>query len=206
MTAPARERAVVFDLGNTLVRWDPRNFYKTLISDPARLDEFLTDVCPMAWHAQHDRGVSMAANMARRAARRPDFAGEVLQWRAGWRAMFDGPIEGSVRLMERLEARNVPLYALTNLPAEVFDWLVEDFPFIARFRDVVVSGVEGVIKPHPRIFEITTQRIGAAPADTVFIDDNADNIAAAQALGFDAVLFEGAEPLEAALRARNLLD
>ncbi len=57
-------RAVLFDVGNVVVRWDPRALYSKIFPDPDQRDWFLGHVCTMAWHGEHDRGVSMADNAA----------------------------------------------------------------------------------------------------------------------------------------------
>ena len=58
-------RAVLWDLGHTLVDWDPRRVYRSLLSDDAAVEQFLGGVCTMAWHTEHDRGVPMAENSDR---------------------------------------------------------------------------------------------------------------------------------------------
>ena len=59
-----RVRGVVFDVGNVIVRWDPRTLYSKIHPDVAERDWFLANVCTMAWHTAHDAGVSFAANRA----------------------------------------------------------------------------------------------------------------------------------------------
>jgi putative hydrolase of the HAD superfamily len=49
--------------------------------------------------------------------------------------------------------------------------------------EFVWSGEVGFAKPHPRIFEIALERVGAAPEDALFIDDKSGHVAAAVALG-----------------------
>ena len=46
-------------------------------------------------------------------------------------------------------------------------------------------------KPSPAAFSAVCDRFAIDPAETVFIDDSAANIAAAAALGFHTVLFQG---------------
>ena len=69
----------------------------------------------------------------------------------------------------------------------------------------MVSGVEKVAKPDPRIYEICERRFGRAPRELFFIDDNPANVAAARARGWQAHLFEGPTGLEAELVERGLL-
>jgi putative hydrolase of the HAD superfamily len=55
------------------------------------------------------------------------------------------------------------------------------------FDGVVISGEEGFRKPDPRMYELGAQRIGAAPADCVFVDDLAFNLDPARELGMAVV-------------------
>ena len=72
-------------------------------------------------------------------------------------------------------------------------------PVFERFRDVLVSGEERMMKPDPAIFALAIKRFGIDPATALFVDDRADNIAAAEAAGFQGWLFREAGPLANAL-------
>ncbi|KPQ22094.1 MAG: 2-haloacid dehalogenase, partial [Porphyrobacter sp. HL-46] len=78
-------------------------------------------------------------------------------------------------------------------------------PIFDHFEDIIVSGVEKVAKPHPRIYEIVEARTGRTGDALFFTDDNPANIAAAQARGWNAHLFTDAASLEAALVGAELL-
>jgi putative hydrolase of the HAD superfamily len=69
------------------------------------------------------------------------------------------------------------------------------------FDLVVSSSEEGVKKPYPRIYEITCERLGVVPAEAVFVDDTAENVEAARALGMRGILFCSTEQTIAALGA-----
>ncbi|HEY6869935.1 MAG TPA: HAD-IA family hydrolase, partial [Novosphingobium sp.] len=79
------------------------------------------------------------------------------------------------------------------------------WPVIERFRDVVVSGVEKVTKPDPRIYRIAQHRFGHLPGAMLFIDDNAANIAAARACGWQGHHFRNAQTLAEDLAVRGLI-
>lgn len=61
------------------------------------------------------------------------------------------------------------------------------------FHFTVTSAELGVMKPDPRIFETALARAGAAPAESVFVDDMAENVAAARALGMHGIRFTAPE-------------
>ena len=101
----------------------------------------------------------------------------------------------------------MPLYAITNWAAETFRIVRQDpaYAFLDLFREIYVSGVLRMVKPEPAIFRHALARIGAAPGECLFIDDNAHNVEAAAALGMATHLFAAPEALAADLRGRGLL-
>ncbi len=199
----ARTRAVLWDLGHTLVDWEPRRVYRTLLGADDAVEAFLGGVCTMAWHQAHDRGVSMADNRRTLIAQHPDKAELITAWDTRWADMFDGWVDGMDAIVSALAAQGAPQYGLTNLPAEKWSHIQETYPEIARFEDVIVSGAEGVVKPDRRIYEITAERLPYKPQAVVFFDDREDNIDAARAFGFDAERFTSAAQARDALRARG---
>lgn len=200
----AKADAAIFDIGNVLVRWDPRILYRRLIADPKELDWFLNEVVPLDWHTEHDRGRSFADTIPERQARFPDHADLIAAFYDRWDETIDGPIEGSVAILERLAAAGIPLYAITNYSAETFPAFRRRFDFARHFSGVVISGEEGVVKPDPRIYAIAIERFGVDPARTVFIDDRPDNVAAARKAGLMGIEFTGPDRLAADLRASGL--
>lgn len=198
---------VIFDLGGVLIDWNPRYLYRKLFDgDDAAMERFLSTVCTMDWHLRHDAGERFADTRDELKSRHPQFAGMIDAFGERHMEMFAGAIEGSVRILDRLAARQVPLYALTNFPAETFPHARERFGFLAHFRDVAVSGVERVTKPDPRIFEILLARNRIDPQAAVFIDDNARNVAVSRTLGLHGIHFSTPEKLEDELVALQLLD
>ncbi len=198
-------RAVVFDLGGVLVDWNPRHLYRHLIPDPVELEHFLTEICPQSWNELQDAGRPLAEATRERIARHPRHADLIAAYYGRWEAMLSGPIEGTVALLEALDAAGVPLYALSNWSAELFPIARRRFDFIGRFRAIVVSGEEGVIKPDPEIFGRLLGRHGLEAPHCLFIDDNPANVAAADRLGFRTHLFRTPELLSEELAALGLL-
>lgn len=204
---PARSEidCVVFDIGNVLVRWDIRALYEKLIPDPAELDWFLREVVTLDWHTQHDAGRPMDDTIAELSARYPDHAGLIAAFKPRWGETLLGPIEGTVALLERLDAAGVPLFALTNYSAETFPAFRRDYPFAARFQDILVSGEHGLVKPDPAIYALAERRFGLTVERCLFIDDRPANVAAAQARGWQAVCFTDPARLEQDLIGYGLL-
>jgi 2-haloacid dehalogenase len=197
--------AVVFDVGKVLARWERHLPYVSAFSDPDELQWFLDTVIPLEWHARHDAGESAASLIAERIALFPRYEQHIRDWFDRFNESVPGPVPGSPELVEALDARGVPLYAITNFGADTWASFRPTFPLLDRFRDIVVSGIEQLAKPHAAIFELAATRFGHAPGAMLFIDDAEANIAAAAALGWQVHHFIDAAGLEADLRARGLL-
>ncbi len=119
--------------------------------------------------------------------------------------MFSGNIPETEAAIEALYAKDVPLYALTNMSSEAWPVVKAMSPIFERFRDTVVSGVEKTKKPERRIFDIVCERSGLRPSDFLFVDDHWPNIEAAKQFGFHVHFFEEPEALRPALEAYGLL-
>lgn len=199
-------RAVVFDVGNVLFSWDPRFLYERLIDDDEALDAFLRDVVTIDWHFQHDAGRPFAETSAELAARHPQHRELIAHWGPRFNESLGPPIEGMVELVEDLDARGVPLFAITNFSDEFWGPFRDtQAALFGRFRDIVVSGAERLVKPDPAIYRLALDRFGMAAGETIFIDDRADNIAGAESVGMRGHLFTGAGPLRRELEALGLL-
>lgn len=199
-------RYALFDLGRVVLDWEPSRLYSKIFDTEEERDWFLANVCTMEWHTRHDAGASFADNAAQLIDKYPEHAANIRLWGERWMEMFDGYIDGTPEIIERLTEKGVPLYALTNMPSETKPLMDEHFPLLTIFQDIIVSGDEKLVKPDPAIYHLTLDRMGGpAPAEVIFIDDSEKNIDAAAALGFETHLFTGAKGLEAKLNALGLI-
>lgn len=201
----ATPRAVLWDVGNVIVRWDPRTLYSKIFPIAAERDAFLRDVCTGAWNLQHDAGRPMAEGIAELTARHPHHREAIEAWQSRWWEMFSGPIEETESVIEDLAARGVPQFGLTNMSHETCDGTFAMSPVFGHLRDIVVSGHHKITKPDPAIYHLACARAGFAPSDFVFVDDSARNIEGARALGFHVHRFVEPSALRPALEAFGLL-
>lgn len=198
--AARRIDTVVFDLGNVLIPWDPRRLYRKLFATEPEVEHFLTEICPMSWHSQQDGGRALAEATAERLALFPQHETLIRAFYDRIDEMFDVPIEGSVALLQELKAKGYRLYALTNWPAEMFPAARRDYPFLAEFEGILVSGEEKLVKPDPAIYHLLFKRFAIDPARAVFMDDSPANVQASLDVGMAAIHFQSPEQTRAALR------
>lgn len=80
------------------------------------------------------------------------------------------------------------LYILSNWDAASFDELKKLYPDAFKIFDgEIISGKVGAIKPDPTIYKILLETYNLNPAQTIFIDDQQENIKAAQSLGISTI-------------------
>ena len=196
--------AVVFDIGNVLIEWNPERLYDAAIGEDRRRALFAAvDLDGM--NARIDLGAPFRETIYTMADRHPDWQDEVRLWHDRWIEMASPVIDHTVRLQRALRAKGVPVHALTNFGVDSFELAETHYPFFAEFDQRFVSGVLEVMKPDPKIYEIVEDRTGHAPDTMLFTDDRADNIEAALARGWQAHLFEGPKGLAARLVSEGLL-
>lgn len=198
-------RAVIFDVGNVLVRWDPRNLYRKHFSNPDELEFFLREIATPAWNLEQDRGRSFADAVALLTRDHPEYAPLIELYDSHWVETLGGAIDGTVEVLEALHAKGTPLYAITNFSAEKWPIFREKYPFTRHFLDVVVSGQEGLIKPDRQIYEMALSRFELAANEAFFIDDSLANVEGARAVGIRSHHFTGPDELRADLSEHGLL-
>lgn len=206
--APLPVDAVVFDLGNVLIQWDPAPAIAAAVG-AERAEAFLThdEFDFAAWNATNDEGARPWEESEREAIdAHPDLEEEIRGYRTHFGAALVEEIAGTVQILRELHTAEVPVFALTNWAAETFPVALDRFDFLDLFEDIIVSGEEGVAKPDPEIFEILEERIRHLGSldDCVFIDDSLANVSAAQDAGLDAIHFTDAEHLRQDLVLRGL--
>ena len=196
---------VVFDVGRVLFEWDLRHLFAKLLTDSEELDWFLAHVVTPEWHFQHDAGRPLADMTAELTAQYPKYGPLIEAYRTRFNETIPGPVPGSLEIVDELAAQGVPLFAITNFGAEFWDMFRPTQPIFDLFGDIVVSGVEKLVKPDPAIYALALKRFDLAPGEAMFIDDNHDNVVSARASGFVAYHFRDAKSLRTELSAYGLL-
>lgn len=196
--------AVIFDIGNVLIEWQPERYYDRTIGSARRKKMFAT----VDLHGMNDKvdlGGHFTDTIYATAEAYPEFRAEIRDWHDNWIALAAPVIDHSVRLLRALRAKGVPVFALTNFGIQSFDYAQTQYPFLAEFDRRYISGHMGVIKPDPRIYEMLEADCGVAPQALLFADDRQDNIDMARSRGWQVHLFEGPQGWADRLVAHGLL-
>ncbi|WP_438987279.1 HAD-IA family hydrolase [Marivivens donghaensis] len=196
--------AVVFDIGNVLIEWNPERVYDRVIGVERRKAMFeAVDLHGM--NDQVDRGQNWYDAVSECAARNPDWHDEIMMWHERWLEMASPAIDHSVRLLRALRSKGVPVFALSNFGIQTFEIGEREYPFLEEFDRRYISGHMGEVKPEPEIYRMLEDDCGVAPTALLFADDRADNIAAAAARGWNTHLFTDPQGFAVRLVAEGLL-
>lgn len=197
---------IIFDLGNVLINWDPKLLYNQIFDSEEKTNHFLENICTLTWNEEQDAGRSLAAGTGALIKEYPEHKKEIEAYYDRWVEMLNGPIEGTVGIFRKLkESGKYKFYALTNWSAELFPVALREFDFLTWFDGIVVSGDEGIRKPHPDFYRIVFDRYQVKPEDALFIDDNLRNVEAARKMGIRSIRFTSAEELEKELQDLGVL-
>lgn len=197
-------KAVIFDIGNVLIEWQPERFYDAVIGQERRKQMFdAVDLHGM--NDRIDRGGDFKKIVMEEVDKTPEWRDEIQMWYSRWIDMATPTIDHSVRLLRALRRKEIPVFALSNFGIRTFEIGVENYPFLEEFDRRYISGHMGVIKPEPAIYEMVEADCGVPAKALLFTDDRQDNIDAAAARGWQTHLFEGPEGWAARLVEAGLL-
>jgi 2-haloacid dehalogenase len=198
--------AVIFDCGNVLYGWDPDALLSRQIpEDEARL-RFIEDVDLWGWHDTLDAGRPFEAAAAELSEKFPDYAAYISAWGDRFGETISDPVPGVHEIVEALQERGVPLFAITNFSADFWpSFRGREDAFFRRFRDIVVSGEVKLLKPDPAIYYLALDRFRLKPGEALFVDDRKINVESAEAVGMHGHLFTDAAGLRRRLEQIGLL-
>jgi 2-haloacid dehalogenase len=192
----ASRKAIIFDLGNVLVKWDLHPIFDRFFPNPEAVDAFLAEVSFLEWNALQDQGRPFREGITVISEQFPHYAHIFQYFSDHWEETIHETVEENVALASRLKRGGFPLYILSNFAAETFVITRARHSFLNMFDDIIISSEVGLIKPDPAIFQYTLDRIHRSAQDCIFIDDSLPNIEAALQLGFTALHFQSPGQLE----------
>ncbi|QFS81434.1 D-glucose-1-phosphatase [Roseivivax sp. THAF40] len=197
-------RAVVFDIGNVLIEWNPERFFDARIGRPDR-ERLFAEVDLHHYNDLIDRGHDFRATIYDAADAHPEWRDEIRLWHDCWAEIAGPDIPHSLRLLRALRAKGVPCYALSNFGIGTFEVGVAKWPFLREFDQSFISGHMGMAKPDAAIYAALEAEVPQSPEGLLFTDDRGDNIAAAAARGWQTHQFHAPEGFAKRLVAEGLL-
>lgn len=180
-------KAVIFDLGNVLVDYN----HQTTLASLATISQAGLIVLQ-----EHHDAVGQALGMGEmdaeafhqylmtQAGTTPDFDAFLAAYGAGI-TRDDSALAYAVTLQQR---PNVVVAVMSNTNQAHAVWLDALLPELAEFDLVMMSNEVHLLKPDPEIYLLALQLLDVTPEQAIFIDDRAENVTAAQAVGMAGIL------------------
>ena len=195
---------IVFDFGGVLVDWNPRYLYKNHFKDEKEMEYFLKNICTDEWNVEQDRGRALSEGTNLLQEKFPEYHSLIQLFYDAWATMLKSDIPGTVALLHQLKTR-YKIYGLTNWSDETISIAYDRYSFFKEFDGIVVSGQEKMIKPNKEIYHLLLDRYHLKAENSVFIDDNINNIKAAEEVGMYGIHFENPVQLKTSLSSMILL-
>lgn len=197
---------IIFDLGGVLIDWNPEYVYlKEFRGDRAKMDWFLNEICSWDWNMNQDAGYPIAKATEERIALFPQYKELIEMYYGRWEEMLGFTHEGTFTILDSLlKNRDYRVLALTNWSGETWPKAIAKFSWLQRFEGILVSGNEGMRKPHREIYELMLSRYNIDPSQAVFIDDSEKNIVGSEQVGIKGIHFTNSENLKKSLSSLGL--
>ena len=183
---------LIFDFGQVLAHYEPAYMVGVYVTDPADaklLQEVVFD--RLYWDRLDAGTITNEETMAAVKARIPERLWEVADT-IYYNWIYNIPeMEGMRELIRRAkETHGVDTYLLSNISHYFADHAPE-IPILSLIDHPVYSSKCGFVKPSAEIYRYILDTYGLNPAECLFVDDRADNVAAAEAVGIRGYVFDG---------------
>lgn len=196
---------IVFDLGQVLINWFPEEAFRDHFDDKAAVEEWFRQIDFNGWNRAQDGGRDFATAIAVAREQHKDLAAPLEGYLDRFALTIAQANAETWQIAENLKSQGYGLYAITNWAAETWPEALRQYPRLTElFEDIVVSGIDGLLKPEAAIYLTLCQRNDLRPEDCLFIDDSAANVQGARNVGMDAIHFTSAAELRSELAVRGI--
>jgi putative hydrolase of the HAD superfamily len=179
---------IIFDLGNVLLTFKPREFLLRFTNDNDRIDQFILNVTTSETWLKLDRGLLSLDNARKTFLKKFSQEKELINlFFNNWLEIFS-PIEKNIKILKELKSNRYQIFALSNFIKEAYNYVIEKFEFFSLFNGQVISYKEKTVKPEKRIYEILLNRFNLIPNQCLFLDDYLIFLESAKKLGINTIL------------------
>jgi len=196
-------KTVIFDLGRVLVHFDFKRGYRALEGlcphEAAAIPKLLAGTGLVE---QFETGLVEPRDFVAEISRVLDLNVDYQRFCEIWSSIFTDTLLPE-SMLEGLKAR-YRLLLLSNTNAIHFAMIRRNYPLLRHFDDLILSYEVKAMKPQPAIYRAAIERARCEPGECFYTDDIAEYVAGAQAMGIDAVQFEGAERLTEEMKMRGI--
>ena len=189
---------IVFDFGNVLAVFEERRILSSFCKEEDM--EILSKAVFYNWQILDEGNLAYDAYIRHALSLLPERLSEnAYNFFQNWHKMLT-PVKEIWALVHELKKLGYKLYILSNAPTH-FEEHADYFEIVKEFDGAVFSGSVNMWKPNSDIYQHLFEKYQLNPVDCFFIDDRADNIAAAKSCGMDGIVFNGnVNAIKSALR------
>jgi glucose-1-phosphatase len=194
-------KAMLFDLGNVIIRFDPEMLVKGY-SPHSRIKSpnFVEYVMESPNINKYMEGKLTSSQFYMRTKKLFRLDMRYGDFYRVWNGIFYPYPEVEKILLEiRKKYPQIKLVLVSNTNESHYEFLAKEYGILGIFDEVVLSHEVGRQKPHPDIFKKALSAAEALPKETFYTDDRLDLIEAARSMGIRAFQFTGHEDLLLAL-------
>lgn len=174
---------IVFDIGNVLATFKPKDFLMDIFKDAKLADQFFEVFFTKLWH-EYDQGLYTKEQMIQKGLQKiPDQKEKIKNMMDVWTSYVVG-IQKNIDLIHIYQKKGYKVYILSNIPEDSYIYLKEHYNFINQVDGGIYSYQHKLIKPDVKIFEVLLDQYELKANECIFIDDKKENIRAAERLGF----------------------
>lgn len=186
---------IVFDIGNVLIDYQPKKFLKARYGENNLADQLFRFVYAGPEWVELDRGSITLCDAADSICRKSGLPFDTV-----FDALFNwvteaGEITGTTGLLPKFEEKGFHLYYLSNFHNAASRYIFEKYRFFKLFSGGIFSCDVKLLKPDPTIYRALSKKYGLEPTETLFVDDTAGNVKAAEKLGWYGHPFQNAHEL-----------
>jgi glucose-1-phosphatase len=195
---------IVFDLGNTLIRFDhtisAKKFANLFRLDSKRIYDLFFD-SPIT--RDFETGLISPREFYSRASALLNVKMPYKDFVDIWNDIFWEDVE-MCKLACELK-KSYKLFLLSNINRLHFEYIRKKFDIINIFDELILSFAVGAIKPDRIIYDDVIRRAGGERERLLYIDDREDLISESTRLGIDSIRFDGIDKLKDVMRQKGVL-
>jgi putative hydrolase of the HAD superfamily len=192
-------KTVILDLGNVVLEWNVERILDSLVLEPDERNMLRDELFAHQDWLDLDHGKVSEKIVVEKICARSPLDREIVE-----RTLFTTknslvPFGESVRLMQDISNSGIEMFCLSNMSRETWNH-IKDQHLFEMFSGIVISGLEGCIKPDEEIFHLILDRFAIEPSTTLFVDDSLPNIETSRRLGINGFHFRGSQDCYAEIR------
>lgn len=196
---------IIFDFGNTIIKFDPYYMYDAFFKEEKeKREEFVREIFSREYWDKLDEGTLSTDEYYNLLTKKIPHEYHQKLYNICFNWYKECPyIEGMVELIKKLKKDGYKIYLLSNILKE-FSEYKDYYEVFDMFDGLILSGVEGVVKPSDEIFRLTLDKFGLKAEESLFVDDLKHNIDGAERNKINGYIFDGdAKKLEKFIYEEN---